>query len=191
LARVHLVVSRSPLGKAPGVPSFDDRVDVLREVASTRPWLEVRVTDRQLIAEVATGYDAVIMGMDKWLQVLDPAWYGGSADRRDAALAALPSVLLAAREGSAAPDLLRPGVRLLDVAPAHGPVSSSLVRAGRVEWMLDEAARFDARTGAWTDADRYQTKRPGRGGRSAEDAPIQESDPASLRPMADPDQPPG
>ena len=148
-------MSRVPFGKAPTVPSFDDRVSVLEEVAAGRPWLRVRVTDARLIAEVAAGYDAVIMGMDKWLQVLDPAWYGGSGAARDAAVAGLPRVLLAPRPGPAPAPHLPATVQLLDVHPTHGPVSSSLVRAGRREWMVEEAARFDRRTGAWSDPDRY------------------------------------
>lgn len=164
LERVHLVVSRRPLGKSPSVPSFDERVAILRDVAASRPWLEVVISDRQLIAEVAAGYAAVIMGMDKWLQVIDPSWYGGSEAGRDAAVDALPEVLLAVRDGSAHPGPLPPRVRLLEVPAAHGPVSSSLVRAGRTEWMVEEAARFDALTGAWTDPDRYLAGRAGRAG---------------------------
>ena len=175
LDAVHLVVSRAPLGKNPSVPSFEDRLQVLQEVASSREWLEVRITDHRLIADVASGYDAVIMGMDKWLQVLDPAWYGGSEERRNEAVQALPTVLLAVRDGTDHPGELPPGIRLLDVHPAHGPVSSSLVRAGRVEWMLEEAARFDARTGAWTDRERYRG------------AAIANRDRASLPPMLGPD----
>lgn len=181
LDAVHLVVSREPLGKAPSVPSLEDRLAVLEEVASTRDWLGIRVTDHRLIADVATGYDAVIMGMDKWLQVLDPAWYGGSAEARDAALAALPDVLLVGRHGSAPTEPFPRQVRFLEVHPAHGPVSSTLVRAGRAEWMLEEAARFDARTGAWTDQGRYRA-----GG-----APTAPVDPASLPSMPAPDQPRG
>ncbi|HET6966061.1 MAG TPA: hypothetical protein VFH58_14900 [Acidimicrobiales bacterium] len=181
LDAVHLVLSRSPLGKSPSVPSFEDRVSVLESVAASRPWLSVRVTDRRLIAEVAAGYDAVIMGMDKWLQVIDPAWYGGLYAGRDAAVRSLPEVLLAVREGSANPGPLPAGVRLLDVHPAHGPVSSSLVRAGRVEWMLEEAARFDARTGAWSDPARYVAEV------AAEGAATDGRGPASLRPMPGPD----
>ena len=39
------------------------------------------------------------MGADKWAQVHDPAWYGVDAAARDAALAALPRVLVAPRPG--------------------------------------------------------------------------------------------
>jgi len=41
------------------------------------------------------------------------------------------------------------------VDPAHLQVSSSGVRGGRHEWMLPEAAAFDARTGAWSQPQRY------------------------------------
>lgn len=160
LDAVTLVVSRRPLGKAPSVPSFEDRLAVLEEVAASRPWLSVQVTDARLISEVAAGFDAVVMGMDKWLQVVDPAWYGGSATARDAAVASLPPVLLAHRSGAAAGELPA-GVRLLAVDAGHGPVSSSLVRAGRVEWMLPEASRFDDLTGAWSDPHRYSRRRTG------------------------------
>ena len=161
LHRVHLVVSRAPLGKAPAVPSFEDRVAVLEEIAAGREWLEVRVSDRRLIAEVAAGYDAVVMGLDKWLQVIDPVWYGGSEAERDRAVAALPPVLLADRHHSGGPPdpagTFRPpaGITVLDVAEHHRRVSSTSVRAGRREWMAEEAARFDAATGAWSEPDRY------------------------------------
>lgn len=162
LDALELVVSRDPLGKTPSVPAFEDRIAVLEEVASSRSWLSVAVTDSRLIADAAAGYDAVVMGMDKWLQVVDPAWYGGSAAERDRAVASLPRVLLAARHGSPPPGDLPPRVRLLSVADAHGPVSSTLVRSGRVEWMLDEAARFDSATGAWSDPGRYVRERANR-----------------------------
>ena len=125
---------------------------VLEAVARARPWLGVRVTDAQLIADVAGGYDAVIVGADKWAQIIDAAWYGGSADgpRR--------------RRGPASPAAARaPGRRgtpvgaaeRLEIAADHGPVSSTAVRAGRREWMAPEAAAFDAETGAWSDPERY------------------------------------
>jgi cytidyltransferase-like protein len=155
LDAVVLVVSTSPLGKAPTVPSFEDRIAVLQQVASARPWMEIAVTEHRLIADVAAGYDAVIMGMDKWLQVVDPAWYGGSVPDRDAATARLPRVLLAPRPGAETATAAPAGVLMLDVHPSHGPVSSTLVRAGRTEWMVEEAATFDRLTGAWTDPARY------------------------------------
>jgi hypothetical protein len=119
---------------------------VIEEVASARPWLHVEVTERRLISEIAEGYHAVVMGTDKWEQVVDPAWYGGSTEARDRAVAALPPVLIAVREGARHPVGLPPGSTLLDVHEDHALVSSTLVRAGRHEWMLPEAAR----SGLWS-----------------------------------------
>src|SRR4051812_26092062 len=98
LGEVDLIVSRVALAKEPVErPRLEDRVAVLRAAAASRPWLGVRVTDDQLIADIAAGYDVVIMGADKWAQVDDPAFYGGSTDARDAAVARLPVVAVAPR----------------------------------------------------------------------------------------------
>jgi hypothetical protein len=99
----------------------------------------VAVTDARLIVDQAEGYDAVIMGADKWAQVVDPAWYGGSAAARDRAVARLPRVLVAPRAGE------RPaGVELLDL-PAHvADVSSTAVRSGAphaARWVLPSTPR--------------------------------------------------
>jgi hypothetical protein len=158
LDAVELVVSRRPLGKAPAVPTFSDRLAVLESVCSSRPRLSVVVTDARLISEACAGYDAVVMGADKWLQVVDTAWYP-SVDARDAAVASLPPVLLAGRHGAPLCDLPA-GVSLLDLDGLHGGVSSSSVRSGeRLDWMLPEAAAFDAATGAWSDPGRYVRER--------------------------------
>jgi hypothetical protein len=138
LDRVDLVLSVAALGKSPGDgPPVDRRRAVLEAVAGSRPWLGVVVTEARLIADIAAGYDAVVLGADKWAQVLDPAWYDGSAVARDEALARLPRVLVAPRAGD------RPeGVELLDLpAPLHR-VNASAVRSGHpdaVTWALPEA----------------------------------------------------
>jgi hypothetical protein len=150
LARVDLAISRVPLGKEPGTgPDFEDRVAVVRGVAAHRRWLGVVVTDAQLIADITAGYDAVILGADKWAQVRDPGWYA-SVDDRDAAVARLPRLLVAAR-----PPFPIDGADRLEVAPDQAEVSSTAVRAGRWEWMAPEAAAFDEATGAWSDPPRY------------------------------------
>lgn len=151
LDRVDLVVSRTPLGKDPSGPPFEIRVSVLETVAASRPWLGVRVTDSRLIAEVAVGYDAVVLGADKWLQVNDPAWYGGSASARDEAVARLPRILLVARPPYDLPSELPEGTLLLALDGDHETVSSTAARAGRRDWMVAEAAAHDEATGAWTD----------------------------------------
>lgn len=145
LDRVDLILSRRPLGKEErSGPTVEERIDVLTAVAATRTWLEVRVTDARLLADIASGYDAVVMGADKWAQVNDPAWYGSIA-ARDAAVAGLPRVLVAPRAGE------HPvGVELLAVPRHVAHVSSTAVRAGDRSAMLPEAVAYAERTGAWS-----------------------------------------
>jgi hypothetical protein len=158
LARVVLAVSVRPIGKEHvDVPSFEDRVAVLRtEAAASGGWLDVAVTEHRLLVDIARGYDVLVMGADKWSQVNDPQYYGGSIAARDAAVAALPELAIAPR-----PPLVVPGEHLLDVAGDHQLVSSSAVRAGARDWMSPAAAAFDERTGAWSDPARYLRCRRG------------------------------
>ncbi len=95
-------------------------------------------------------YDVLVMGADKWHQVIDPRYYGHDPAARDAAVAALPELAIARRAPFAVPV-----EHELDVDAAHEPVSSSAVRDGVREWMCAAAADFDARTGAWSDPARY------------------------------------
>jgi Cytidylyltransferase-like len=171
LVRVDFVVSRRTLGKETVEgPDLEDRLAVLEAMARTRPWLGVLVTESQLIVDVAEGYDAVIVGADKWAQVVDPVWYGGSATARDAAVSRLPRLLLAPRGlgpspvgGAGGPGLTVPdGIEVLDIDRDHALVSSTATRAGRRDWMAPEAAAFDAESGAWSDPDRYARWRSAR-----------------------------
>jgi nicotinic acid mononucleotide adenylyltransferase len=151
-AEVHWIVSEVALGKeSVRVPSLDDRIGVLEQVAAGVAWLSVVRTSARLIADIAVGYDAVVVGADKWRQIVDPAWYGGDPTARDASVASLPRALVVPRAGDR-PD----GVELLEVADEHHHVSSSDARAGRAELMLPAAAAFDRATGAWTDPARYR-----------------------------------
>ena len=134
LDRLDLVVSRAPLGKDHAAQApVEERVSSLERLAAGRPWLGVAVTEHRLLADVAAGYDVLVMGADKWAQLHDPAWYGGSTDERDAALARLPRVVVAPRAGFSPPD----GVDVLDVDPGHHHVSSTAVREGRQEWRAE------------------------------------------------------
>jgi hypothetical protein len=130
LDRVELVVSEVGLGKEHArVRPATERAATLSEVATTRSWLSVRLTAGQLIADIAAGYDALIVGADKWAQVNDPAWYG-SVEARDAALERLPEVFVAPRPPFPLPD----NVTVLQLDDAYHQVSSTSVRAGRQEW---------------------------------------------------------
>lgn len=131
LTRLDLTVSEVALGKEHLDPArLDARLDALRALAGPgRPWLRVTTTTHRLLADVAEGYDVLVVGADKWAQVLDPTWYG-SPEVRDAAVGRLPRVVVAPRDGTPTPT----GVELLDLHADHRPVSSTAVRAGRDEW---------------------------------------------------------
>lgn len=144
---VCFALSEAALGKGLGAVSVADRATVLEAVAAGVPGLAVARTPARLVVEVAEalGADTVVLGADKWAQVRDPAWYGGSEAERDAALARLPRVLLAPRTGElAGPEVARgPEVVLLTLDPAHGDVSATRARGGEHHLMLPEAAASD------------------------------------------------
>jgi nicotinic acid mononucleotide adenylyltransferase len=160
LLRLDLVISETALGKSTrGVPSASQRAARSRQALEAHPSLasvcRVVVTPHQLLADIAQGYDWLVLGEDKWAQIAEPRWYGDSPAARDAALALLPRVALAPRPGStsgtASPgtasshtqdtDWVRPlghtdtsGLVVLAIDPALAPVSSTQVRAGRRDW---------------------------------------------------------
>jgi nicotinic acid mononucleotide adenylyltransferase/predicted RNA-binding protein with PIN domain len=137
LDRIDLTLSRVALGKEDRAhASVDARAAAIRRAARTRPWLAVAITDAQLIADIAAGYDVVVMGADKWAQVRDPAWYGGDATARDRALASLPRVLVAPRPGFDVVD-----AEVLDIDPGHAHVSSTRARAGEHHLVVPDIRR--------------------------------------------------
>ncbi len=142
LTRLDLVLSRVPLAKSDVTrPTVAERTGVLEAVAASRPWLGVAVTDAQLIVDVAQGYDVLVVGADKWRQIVDPAWYGGDAALRDEALGRLPQRVLVVPRAGDRPD----GVELLEVHEDHAHVSSSRARDGDSAVMVPEARA----TGLW------------------------------------------
>ncbi|MEZ5247466.1 MAG: hypothetical protein R2707_20425 [Acidimicrobiales bacterium] len=146
LTRVDLAVSTVPLGKAAvDLPRFDDRLEVIRASIADVEGLELIVTEAQLVADIAVGYDVVVMGADKWAQVNDPAWYDHDPAERDAVVARLPRLALAPRPPHDIPDEYR-----LPVAEDLLEISSSAARAGRADWMTDAAREYHHRTGAWS-----------------------------------------
>lgn len=144
LTRVDLAVSRVALGKGRiEVPTFADRIAVIEASVAAVDGLGVLITDHQLVADIAEPYDVVVMGADKWAQVIDVAWYGDEA-ARDAAIARLPRLALAPR-----PPHDVPAEHRLPVADDLLEISSSAARTGRTDWMTDAAREFHLRTGAW------------------------------------------
>jgi predicted RNA-binding protein with PIN domain len=136
LDQLDLAISRVPLGKdATNQRSLETRVAALERLTASRPWLRVVVTDHRLITDIADGYDAVVMGADKWAQVRDAEWYD-SADARDAALRRLPRVLVAPRPGF---DVV--GGEVLELPADLGHVSSTAARSGSHHLIAPEARR--------------------------------------------------
>ena len=131
LDRLDLVLSEAPLNKhdQPDLVPLAQRVAVVELALGDRPWATVRITPHQLIADIARGYDVVVLGADKWVQVNDPAFYGGDPATRDAAVASLPRCAIAPRHGHCVPAHL-----VLDVPEWVSEVSSTAVRHGRTDW---------------------------------------------------------
>jgi len=123
LERVDLVVNRDPLGKR-GMRPLDQRIAMLEAIVAVRPWLAVVVTDALHLADIADGYDVLVLGADKWQQLLDPQFYESEA-ARDRAVARLPRLAVAPRH-----DLPLPrDCEVLSVELDH--VSSTAARAGQ------------------------------------------------------------
>ena len=134
LDRLDLVLSRSALAKDPhGHSPIEHRVAAIEQLGAERPALRAATTDRQLIADLAEGYDLCVLGADKWHQLHDLSFYDGSKAARDAALERLPLLAVAPRRGVASPPP-GPTVVLLEIDPMFQEVSSTAVRAGRHEW---------------------------------------------------------
>lgn len=110
-------------------PSAQDRAEALRRVTARREWATVTITAAQLIADIAEGFDAVIMGADKWAQINDPAFYRNSPAARDAALNRLPELAIAPRG-----DIDVPPGTALDLPAWTLEVSSTAVRDGAEHW---------------------------------------------------------
>src|SRR3954447_15284444 len=152
LDRVDFVLSVRALEKEHvDRPLWRDRLAILEGVARRVGWIGVRTTEAQLLADIAEGYDVLIMGADKWHQVLDVRYYGGLGEARNEAVARLPRLAIAPH-----PPLEVPHELLLEVADHYADMSSSRARAGARELMVPEAADFDRRTGAWTDPAPYE-----------------------------------
>ena len=134
LDTLDLVLSEVALGKEDrGAPEADLRAEAIRRLGAGRPWLRVVVTPHRLLVDIAAGYDWLVMGADKWSQVADPRWYGGSDAARDDAVRRLPRLAVAARPGHLVPDHAR-RLDLGDDAESYAHVSSTAVRDGRHEW---------------------------------------------------------
>jgi cytidyltransferase-like protein len=130
LVAVELVISHDPLAKRATTP-VEDRIAAIAAQRADRPWLSARATAARLLADIAEGYDVLILGADKWHQLHDVGFYGSVA-ARDGALARLPRVAVAPRAGIGLPG--GGDVHVLSVPAEAHEVSSTAVRSGREDW---------------------------------------------------------
>ncbi len=136
LDAIDIVVNEQPLAKA-NVRPLATRVAMLEAIAVSRPWLRVVVTDLQHLADIAAAYDVLVLGADKWVQVLDVTFYESEAER-DAAVARLPQLAVAPRDGLAMPN----GCVVLEVDAALADMSSTAARAGQLHLIPPEIRRL-------------------------------------------------
>jgi hypothetical protein len=153
LERILLSVSHTALAKEHvDHPRFEDRIAVLEESVSHAERIGVRVTEHQLLADIADGFDVLVLGADKWHQIQDPAWYGGDPAERDRVIGGLPTVAVVPRDGLDVPAAIR-----LDVPDGTTvDVSSTRARNGDLDLMTPAARRFAHRSGAWIDVERFE-----------------------------------
>lgn len=152
LDRIDLCLSTVALEKEHvDRPLFEHRLEVVHQSVSHLDWAQVVVTEHQLLVDIATGYDVVVMGADKWAQVNDPRFYDHSPARRDEVVARLPTPAVAPRPPHPVPPEHR-----LAVPSWAATVSSTVARTGATGLMTDAARAFDESTGAWSDPWRYE-----------------------------------
>ncbi|HJM28155.1 MAG: hypothetical protein QF596_06175 [Acidimicrobiales bacterium] len=144
LTQIDLTISEVALGKESiKGPSLEERVSVVQESLSSIPEAQVVRTSKQLIADIAEGYDVVVLGADKWAQLQDLAFYEDEAHMRDC-LRRLPKLAVAPRNNIPVPEEI-----LLEVSEGIAPISSSEVRQGKFEWMTKEAKEYGQANSFW------------------------------------------
>lgn len=152
IATVTLTISTRALAKeSVERPLLRHRLAVVRAAAAQFDWLEVALTEAQLLADIAEGFDVIVMGADKWHQINDPFWYDDDPTARDAAISRLPEVAVAPR-----PPLRTPTELRLELDDHHADVSSTLARSGALHLMAQAAQHFALETGAWIEPERYE-----------------------------------
>ena len=107
------------------------------------PEASVLETQKQLIADIAEGYDLVILGADKWAQLHDLSFYRNQTHMAEC-LRRLPKLAVSPRNNIEVPQEI-----LLAVPDEINSVSSSQVRRGKFEWMTKEAYAMGKDRGFW------------------------------------------
>ena len=144
LDRIDLVISEIALAK-PIIekPSLEERIQVLEESFIGIPQVHIVQTPLQLIADIAVGYDLVVMGADKWVQLHDITFYENETHMRES-LSTLPALAVAPRGEVRIPKEIK-----LEVPEAIAHVSSSTARKTNFRWMTKAAQAYSKKSGVW------------------------------------------
>ena len=136
---ITFVLSVGALGKQDRDATVGHRHAALTALFVSDDRFRVATTSARLIAEIAEGFDVVVLGADKWEQVNDPVWYDDGEIGRDRALGALPDVAVVPRPPITVltrPQLVQMMTILdLDDATTLAEVSSTGARADRHDWI--------------------------------------------------------
>ncbi|MGI9622598.1 MAG: hypothetical protein ACR2PK_07155 [Acidimicrobiales bacterium] len=134
LDQLDVVMSHQPLAKARvDRPSFEQRLTILELSVEQLRGVRALATEHRLIADIADGYDVVVMGADKWAQINDPAFYTSREHMADC-LTRLPQLAVVARGSDPVPVGSR-----LEVAADIATISSTSARSGAIRYMTPEA----------------------------------------------------
>ena len=145
LTSIDLTISEVALAKPIIMkPSLEERIRVLEASFSKIPQVNIVRTSLQLIADIADGYDLVVMGADKWAQIQDESFYD-DVDHMLECISRLPRIAVAPRG-----EIVVPAEILLEVPKKIATISSSLAREINFEWMTEAAQNFSNETGSWS-----------------------------------------
>jgi nicotinic acid mononucleotide adenylyltransferase len=126
--KLDFVLSTDPFAKdSPPTLSLDERIDILHDVTHRDQRLGVSTSPARLIADLSQGYDAVLMGTDKFIQLHDLRFYESPQDMMGR-LQQLAQLIVVRRGDDTTP--IPPDVIDLVIDPRFRDVSSTRLRAG-------------------------------------------------------------
>lgn len=136
VTRLDFVLSTDPFTKSsPPLLNVDERIEVLGEVIRRDHRLGISTSSSRLIADLSRGYDAVIMGTDKFIELHDLQFYESPQDMMGR-LQQLAPIIVVRRGSDTTP--LPPDVIDLVIDVHLREVSSTRVRAGEEQLAAPE-----------------------------------------------------
>ncbi|MGC8480705.1 MAG: hypothetical protein ACP5PJ_04090 [Acidimicrobiales bacterium] len=136
VTRLEFVLSTDPFPKSsPPLLNLEERIEILGEVIRRDHRLGIATSSSRLITDLSRGYDAVIMGTDKFIELHDLRFYESPQDMMGRLQQLAP--LIVVRRGSDTTPIPA-GVINLVIDVHLREVSSTQVRAGHEELAAPE-----------------------------------------------------